>query len=347
MADILSLDVSEKAKKVRASSPFKYWRESFKKGGITFDTLYAEDLIIPEGLPIFCRSYNKSLTVQNYFWKFNEEIISFLGEDINYGIYGSAKLRKFVYDLINKASVDIKEIYRKKKEFPSSIMSYTSYILGEINGGIVYSGKENVSSADSEKEKQVTEFAADLIISEYEAPEDTYRIYREENKTKGLDTMKKPVSCLSFSDGAFGGIVRDIQTGAAFTFALKCKNMLCMDLSKKDLLRDSKNTPFFIPQIICMETVLGSGEYHHVRSKKIELAEKIQTFTDFQAGPGADKESMPWYYIDSEKTFKDFLNNYEISVSERDRKVFYFDGTKSEKMTIKTMKKKKTADSEH
>ena len=107
----------------------------------------------------------------------------------------------------------------------------------------------------------------DLIIREFEAPQGTYRLYRSE-KWQAINKIYD--NAYSFSDGLFGGLVRDGGSGAAFGCFRRIDrgggNLICADLPTKDLL--AGELPIVIPPVSPMGSALGDGEFHHPRVKR-------------------------------------------------------------------------------
>lgn len=157
---------------------------------------------------------------------------------------------------------------------------------------------------------------ADLIIAELTAPKGTYRIYRGESQfmiasgetvmlTKEMQPPPRGITertqiaqgrsyniCYSFSDGLFAGIARDFESGSAFGKAILNDNVICVDLPLTCLFNES--CPIFIPPIHLIGAVLGEGEFHHLRTRKIEVSKGV---TDFQSME-ITKEKLPIFFTD-------------------------------------------------
>ena len=100
------------------------------------------------------------------------------------------------------------------------------------------------------------------------------------------------------------------RTDSARNLCLREKShMLCLDLPKDYLLKNPKNNIIFIPPVISVETVSGQGEFHHVRSKIKELNKGDNGF--FSCDDYITKDKAPWFFVDSEEPFEEFMKNYK------------------------------------
>jgi hypothetical protein len=174
-------------------------------------------------------------------------------------------------------------------------------IIGLFDGDMLLEHIKNLTD-------DFTETVADLVVKEAETPEDSYRIYRGEWR-KGGD--RNPKKFYSFSDGMFGGIIRDRDSGMAFNHVLSQSHMKIIDLPKEKLLNvktypdgtEESGLAIHIPPVISMGAASGGGEFHHPRtkiqsdfSKKAE-DEKVKSFSRGLGGNGeVSRKGTPWLY---------------------------------------------------
>ena len=156
----------------------------------------------------------------------------------------------------------------------------------------------------------------DLIIDESTVPKGMYRIYRGESQfiaingdavmlTKEEQPLSSEITrrsdiglgrlkniCYSFSDGLFAGIARDFESGSALGKAILYNNIICVDLPLTGLF--DENGPVFIPPISLIGVVLGEGEFHHPRMRKIDALTDITAFQAIEIS----KDKFPMFFTD-------------------------------------------------
>ena len=246
---------------------------------------------MPENIFQSIRDYHNNPYVQNAFWDINQNIYSFISEK---DVAQESELREIIQSLIN----ELTQQYEKMRQLKS----------GHTCSGL-YAGWY---CCDLAYRKAYAEIVIDQIIDEFRAPKGTYRIHRGEKPRKDIAQGRLSNLCLSFSDGLFGGIVGDYQTGMAFAHFIKNKHAICIDLSKIDLLLN--RLPLFPPPVISLGAALGNGEGHHVRTKKIEKAEDCGHCTeDFQRAEVVTKENNPQYFVEKESEIWDFWRRLRLT----------------------------------
>ncbi|MDR2724137.1 MAG: hypothetical protein LBB25_02955, partial [Holosporaceae bacterium] len=107
---------------------------------------------------------------------------------------------------------------------------------------------------------KIEENVATTVMQEYQTQEDlqysgTVRCYRGGHIAEGI----------SYSNGAFGGLIFDAQTGCAFSYTCPPRSNLflfAVDLKKGD-------ARMYVPYISSLLASLGEGEFHHPRIKVV------------------------------------------------------------------------------
>ncbi len=263
--------------------PYNFWGTTYTKGKIGFG-LKAET---PKNIDDFCNSYMSNEDVRSYFYKINDSIIPFFGGIPTEQISNLENLRKITKTLLENISPNAKMLDDAQKGYfyEHRLLKHTKNLTDDF-----------------------AETVADLIVKEAESPENSYRIYRGERREGG---DRDPQSFYSFSDGIFGGIVRDWSSGMAFNYSLSSLHMKIIDLPKEELLNvktdsddiEESGLAVHIPPVISMGAALGAGEFHHVRTKiqadfsiKAE-SEKVSSFYHGLMGLGeVSRKGTPWLY---------------------------------------------------
>lgn len=92
-------------------------------------------------------------------------------------------------------------------------------------------------------------------------------------------TCATQLKSLSYSDGLFAGIFYDIETGMAFRYASKqACSLYVVDINKVEYFRHGHCFhAFSIPPLSSLATLLGSGEFHHPRTKLNAATEIVKS----------------------------------------------------------------------
>ena len=285
----------------------------------------------PESISDFCNNYMNKENVKSYFWKINNSIIPFFDGISAEQVSDSKNLKKITKRLFDNISPKAKIIFDRTLGhfYRHWLMSYTGGLLTKVDT------EGTVMEVDLENDLVKT--IVDLVVEEGKTPENIYRIYRGEEASGQPD--RNSTTSYSFSDGMFGGIVRDFESGMAFNHAISKKHMRIVDLPKEELLNVEANSngvetsglSVLIPPIFSMGAALGAGEFHHVRTKiQIDLSKKMKdneepTYSQGIDGVGvsASLVKTPWLYSYT-SSIENFWNrcklvtdkSYNISSSE-------------------------------
>ncbi|GHT98488.1 hypothetical protein FACS1894126_4020 [Alphaproteobacteria bacterium] len=111
-------------------------------------------------------------------------------------------------------------------------------------------------------------------------------------------------AAISFSNGWFGGVVNDSDTGMAYNFYLRGKankyqRFFWADVNKRNM------GAVFIPWISIFGAAVGFGELHHPRIKMLAPCEKVPGMQG-NAGMPDDSKSMHELVCDNEADFSQF-----------------------------------------
>lgn len=270
------------------------WGAVSEEGQISFGI----DDKTPEKIEDFCNNYMNSDNVQSYFWKTNDRISSFEGI-LEWEISKEEDKKNVVGQLLENISTNVKKVYDSGFFCQHNLMYAILNLSNEFKAMI-----------------------ADLVVREDNAPINTYRIYRGEFKE---DYNRSPEISYSFSDGMFGGIVRDFHNGMAFSAFLSKSHMKVIDLPKEKLLNieegfdgiERSGLSIHIPPVINMGATLGAGEFHHVRTKiyvdSSEKYDRVERRGRGVAGFGdVSSKGTPWLYSYS-SSVTDFWEKLELS----------------------------------
>lgn len=255
----------------------------------------------PENISDFCGNYMENEDVKRYFWEINNSIIPFFR-----GI--SAEQVDNLEDLGNITNELFENISPNAKKVPDLVKGF-------------FTGHRLLIYAKDLVKKDFVKAVTDLIVEESKTPESSYRIYRGESST---DSDRDPGVSYSFSDGMFGGIIRDWDSGMAFNYSLSKLHMKIVDLPKENLLNIKENfdgietsgLSIHIPPVISMGAALGAGEFHHVRTKvMVDPAKKdIELSSDqgVNIGGDASAKGTPWIFSYSSPV-ADFWEKLELT----------------------------------
>lgn len=245
--------------------------------------------------PQASRTYNTSKVVQKHFWALNQKTAEILLQ--------AYKLFKATYTSVDKLKTTIGIIFEK--------ISSTIERLKENSN--TFNDCCGIFEYYNDNPESCREFIKEMIVSEYTAPNNIYRIYRGELPDKcfiEMENKKKYKHSVSFSDGMFGGIISDYRSGSAYTFCMRTQHTLTyIDIPKKHLMDDPQKQYFFIPPVLSIGATTGVGEFHHIRGKlakglTLSKNEKIEGF-DGRAEHISEEEA-PWFYTD-----KDVIDNLQ------------------------------------
>lgn len=227
----------------------------------------------PKNISNFCNDYMNNENVKSYFWKINNSIIPFFDGISAKQVSDSKNLKKITRKLFYNISPNAKTIFDL-----TAGLFYTHWLVNYMGSLTKVDDGGTVTEVDLENDLVKT--IEDLVVEESQTPENIYRIYKGE-RSSGPD--RDSMRFYSFSDGMFGGIVRDFNNGMAFNCAIgKC--MKIIDLPKEELLNVKSNSngietsglSVHIPPILSMGAALGAGEFHHVRTKiQIDLSKEV------------------------------------------------------------------------
>ena len=259
---------------------------------------FGEDGETPKKIGDFCNDYMNSDNVRSYFWKINNSISSFEGI-LEWEISKEEDLKNVIKHLLENFSINAKKVYDVEPGY------FTKHLL-----------MSDISNLSDEFKAMI----ADLVVKESNVPLNSYRIYRGESST---DSDRDSGVSYSFSDGMFGGIIRDWDSGMAFNHSLSKLHMKIVDLPKEKLLNikedfdgiERSGLSVRIPPVISMGAALGAGEFHHVRTKVMINSAKKDIKLSFNQGVGGSGEASvkgtPWLYSYS-SSVTDFWEKLEL-----------------------------------
>ena len=246
----------------------------------------------PKSISDFCNNYMDNENVKSYFWKINDSIIPFFDGISVEQVRDSKNLEKITKMLFNNISPNAKIIFDLMPGYfcQHLFANYTRLLTKVDTDGTVM---------EVDLENNFVKMIVDLVVEESKTPENIYRIYRGEWSDRRSD--RDSTRFYSFSDGMFGGIIRDWESGMAFNCAIPRECMKIIDLPKEKLLNVEANSngveisglSVHIPPILSMGAALGAGEFHHVRTKiQVDLSNN-KGMTGFEE---ASVMRIPWLY---------------------------------------------------
>lgn len=265
------------------------WLRSTFANGIGFGNIKHA----PKDISEFCNDYMRNSDVMVYYWSINNDIVSFISEI-------SKNQEPELKDIIQAL---LQELSTKIEKFRISLDDIGMFDVNVRLPRLVEHPNESFVNT-----------VTDLIVEESKAPENTYRIYRSEgfvcpDQTSG--SSRSSEISYSFSDGMFGGIIRDYTGAMAFNIGLGSKHMKIIDIPKEDLLNNA-NDSVVIPPVISMGAALGYGEFHHVRTKV--TGEQVSGLNGLNGTATVCKDINKWLFCEH-SAVTNFWNKLELNKS--------------------------------
>ncbi|MDR1365620.1 MAG: hypothetical protein LBJ03_00810 [Holosporales bacterium] len=203
------------------------------------------------------RKYVSESQVIDAFWAVNDFIVDFVKEQevdmLNPTAYQIFKITNILLERIKTSADSL-----LKTEIPTG--------LGKIDGLTALYGPTLVNlffqPLVEERGDSIHRLIMHCVLREYGSKGDTpiTTIYRGGGFPKYVLH-----NAHSFSDGLLGGIIRDGETGCAFTYALQTSVLYYVDVELNQLA-DPK-CPVFIPTLHSFGAAYGYRELHHPRLK--------------------------------------------------------------------------------
>lgn len=262
------------------------------------------------------RDYNKSFFTQIFFIELNQNISAFINE-INQCSTTSHltidNLQKITENVIIRTGECIQAM--QKQPLVAFLVNHVIEDITKDNPYHSFLFRLQKPTSGEIYEPEI-DYIKKLITLEYEAPKNTYRIYRGELPSCDWINEESSSTSTSFSDGMFAGSVYDGVSGSAYPISKSgnFNSLTCVDIPKEYLLGSPKAQYFFIPPVLSLGATLGNGEHHHIRGKKDtkHANEKNLIMADFGGGTGTKPEQAPWLYSDDPKVFNHLKEKRKI-----------------------------------